>query len=276
MLSGSSLDAGLLFREKTPIEVHSVGDRSVLVKREDLYGLPPAPPLGKLRGLRRLLHRIHGEGHRLVGCWDTRVSKLGQGVAAASRELPDLHCIVAYPRLKGGSDPDPIRRACELGAEVFAAPAGRINVSFARARAFVSARGGLMLPFGLECPEAVLGVEEEAATVPQEACGGTLVLCCGSGVTLAGLLRGLPRRPRRILGLSSGRSVQRIEACVRLHAGPLPAGTELLPATIPYSVAVDVACPFPSHPHYDLKAWQLLKTRLYDLPDPVLFWNIGA
>jgi hypothetical protein len=133
-----------------------------------------------------------------------------------------------------------------------------------------------MIPFGLECPEAVAGVEEEAATVPPSTAGGTLVLCCGSGVTLAGLLLGLPVRPRRIIGLSSGRSIQKIEACLRHFAGPLPTGLEILPAAVPYSVALEVACPFPSHPHYDLKAWDLLQTRLDDLQDPVLFWNTGA
>lgn len=266
----------LLFRESTPIEVYEVRGRPIHVKREDLYGIPPAPPLGKLRGLRRVLDRVHGEGCRLVGCWDTRISKLGQGVAAVSRDVPDLHCIVSYPRLKGGSEPDPIRLARELGAEVFPAPAGRVTISYARAREYVEARGGRMIPFGLECPEAVEGVEEEAATVPREAAGGTLVLCCGSGVTLAGLLRGLAVHPRRIVGLSSGRSVQKIEACLRRYASPLPPGIELLPAAVPYSTALDVTCPFPSHPHYDLKAWSLLQDRLVELPDPVLFWNIGA
>lgn len=266
-----------LFRERTPVEDHEVAGRLVRVKREDLYGVPPAPPLGKLRGLRRLLRRLHGEECRLVGCWDTRVSRLGQGVAAACQELPGLACLVSYPHRKGDEPPEPIRRAAELGAEVWPAPAGRITISFARARDQVNARGGVMLPFGLECPEAVLGVEEEAATVPREMVeGGSLVVCCGSGVTLAGLLRGLPVLPRRIVGLSSGRSVDAIAACLRRHGAPSPEGLELRPALLPYSVALADPCPFPTHPHYDLKAWRLLGELLPELPDPVLFWNVGA
>ncbi|HEX3127424.1 MAG TPA: hypothetical protein VH394_08845 [Thermoanaerobaculia bacterium] len=259
------------------MDCFEVRGRRVHVKREDLYGIPPAPPLGKLRGLRRLLRRLHGEGFRLVGTWDTRISRLGEGVAAAVHEWEGLRCIVSYPHAKGSETPEPVRRAADLGAEVFPAPAGRITVSFARAREHVTACGGVMLPFGLECLDAVEGVEEEAATVPQELVeGGTLVLCCGSGVTLAGLLRGLPAQPRRILALSSGRSLPKIEACLRRYAGPPPAELEILPAAVPYSLALDIPCPFPTHPHYDLKAWGLLEERLPELPDPVLFWNIGA
>src|ERR1700680_3120497 len=145
-----SIPHSLLFREDTPIEVYHVRGREVFVKREDLYGVPPAPPLGKLRGLRRLFRRLHGDGCRLVGCWDTRISKRAQGVAPASQELPGMRCIVGYPRPQGTCDPEPVRRAAELGAEVFRAPAGRITISFARTRAHVAARGGFLLPLRVE------------------------------------------------------------------------------------------------------------------------------
>src|SRR5258708_1566538 len=151
-----------LFRKHTPVERHRLGRHAVYVKREDLYGRPPAPPLGKLRGLRIVLENAYRQGVRLAGCWDTRVSRPGAGLAAA------------------------------LGGELVPVPAGRLNISHAAGRRAIEQRGGWMLPFGLECPEAVAAVAHEAATVPAAFYeGGTVIVCCGSGVTLAGLLRGL-------------------------------------------------------------------------------------
>lgn len=266
-----------LYREHTPIESHRVDGREVLVKREDLYGIAPAPPLAKLRGLRLVLERLYGQGERLVGCWDTRISKLTQGLAAACREFPGMRAIVSYPTRKGVPQPPAIDVAAELGAEVFPVPGGRLTICFARARSHVTERGGVMLPFGLECAEAVEGVAREAARTPREMLrGGTLVLCCGSGVTLAGLLRGLPELPRRIVGLSSGRSLAKIEACLKRHVDRLPAELELHPASMPYSEVADWPCPFPTHPNYDLKAWRHLAENLDGYPDPVMFWNIGS
>ena len=265
-----------MYREHTPIERYRLAGREVFVKRDDLFAQPPAPPLAKLRGLRILLKQLYERGERLVGCWDTRVSKLTQGLAAACREFRGMRAIVSYPTKTGVPEPEAIRVAAELGAEVVPIPGGRISICFAKARRHVTERGGVMLPFGLECAEAVTGIAQEAATVPPMALRGTLVLCCGSGVTLAGLLTGLPVLPERIIGLSSGRSLAKIEACLRRHVETLPDMLELHPAVMPYAQTPDRSCPFPTHPNYDLKAWDFLVKNLDQLRDPILFWNIGA
>lgn len=264
-----------LFREHTPIESYRIGGSEIFVKRDDLYGRPPAPPLAKLRGLRRLLEKLHSGGTRLVGCWDTRISKLGLGLAAAGT-FDGMRCVVSYPTKRGVPEPAHIREAALLGAEVYPVQGGRINISFSKARRYVESLGGVMLPFGLECREAVDGVRDEAARTPAELLGGTLVLCCGSGVTLAGLINGLPTLPRRIVGVSSGRSIPNITACLKRYVEELPAGLELHEAETRYDDAESFPCPFPSHPNYDLKAWKFLVSRRRDLPEPVLFWNIGA
>ncbi|MDQ3803255.1 MAG: pyridoxal-phosphate dependent enzyme [Acidobacteriota bacterium] len=227
--------------------------------------------------MRLLLSRLYGEGVRLTGCWDTRVSKLGQGLAACCAEFPGMRCVVSYPVKKGEPQPEAIRAAAGLGAEVYPVPGSRITICFAAARRYVQGRGGFMLPFGLECAEAVEGVRREAASIPVELVrGGTLVVCCGSGVTLAGLLSGLPVLPRRIVGVSSGRSPAKIRACLGRYVASLPGGLELRPAAVPYAVAVTHPCPFPAHPHYDLKAWKFLLDNLREFTRPILFWNIGA
>ncbi len=133
-----------------------------------------------------------------------------------------------------------------------------------------------MLPFGLDCREAVDEVAAEARRVPGEVIeGGTILLCCGSGVTLAGLLVGLAAAPARIIGVSAGRSVAAIKACVQKYSN-IPENLELHSAELPYSQTVLVQCPFPSHPNYDLKAWKFLLDNLDRLQEPILFWNIGA
>ena len=267
----------LPFREDTPIESYRINHRSIYVKRDDLYGIPPAPPLGKLRGLRSLLRGLHNRGVRLVGCWDTRVSRLGEGLAACATEFPGMRFIVSYPTKKGEDVPTSIKQAAQLGADIYPVPGGRISICYSKASKHVESRGGVMLPFGLECREAVGAIEREASKVPPELLdNGTVVLSCGSGVTLAGLLRGLPLYPRRLIGLSSGRSLRNIRACLSRYVTALPPCVELHEAMLPYSLPLSFPCPFPAHPHYDLKAWKFLVDNLNRYRDPILFWNIGA
>jgi 1-aminocyclopropane-1-carboxylate deaminase/D-cysteine desulfhydrase-like pyridoxal-dependent ACC family enzyme len=134
-----------------------------------------------------------------------------------------------------------------------------------------------MLPFGLECAEAVRAVAGEASSVPIEAVqGGTVVISAGSGVTLAGLLLGLRATPERLIAISSGRSISKISACVRRYVRQLPRFVDILEPRYPYDIALDYPCPFPSHPNYDRKAWKYLVENVSQLQEPILFWNVGA
>jgi len=266
-----------LFRNDTPIDRYRLARRWVYVKRDDLYAAPPAPPLAKLRGAMSLLTRLYSEGIRLVGCWDTRISALGQGIAACCATFPGMKVIVAYPKTKGSHEPVPIAKARELGGEVLPVVAGRITISFAAARREVVRRGGAMLPFGLECPESVASVAQAAATVPPNYTGGgTVVVSAGSGVTLAGLVLGLRGRPSRFLGVSSGRSVDSIQRCLTRYGIEKSPSIRLVPAQEAYYVPIDYECPFPSHPHYDRKAWRYLAENAKSLEAPLFFWNVGA
>lgn len=51
-----------MLNEKTPIECYNVEGKQIYVKREDLFGTYPAPPLAKLRGARIVLQRLKAEG----------------------------------------------------------------------------------------------------------------------------------------------------------------------------------------------------------------------
>jgi 1-aminocyclopropane-1-carboxylate deaminase/D-cysteine desulfhydrase-like pyridoxal-dependent ACC family enzyme len=187
-----------------------------------------------------------------------------------------MQAIVSYPTRNGTPVPESIAAAERLGATLLPLRGNHVGICNAQARTRIEAMGGWMLPFGLECSEAVVGVAQEAARVPATLASGTIVLCCGSGVTLAGLLTGLPVAPARIIGLSSGRSLAKIRACVQRFVHPLPSTVELLDASMPYDAVPAVASPFPAHPNYDLKAWNYLCENIGGLRGPILFWNIGA
>lgn len=248
----------------------------VFVKREDLYGIPPAPPLGKLRGLRVVLRRMSAERVRLVGCWDTRVSRLGHGLAAVCKEYPHMRSLVSYPEKRGADVPVSIREAGALGAIVLPLRGNHVSICYSQARKHVEKMGGRMLPFGMDCLEAVDAIAQEARRTPPEISTGTVVLSAGSGVTLAGLLMGLPNRPRKIIAISSGRSIGKIVSCLRKYLPSLPAYVSLREPILPYDVESRADCPFPAHPNYDLKAWDYLSKNVRRLKQPVLFWNIGA
>lgn len=273
----SRSDDGESIVRSTPIEEYRWNRRRIFVKRDDLCCVPPAPPLGKLRGLDRLARRYVAEGAKTIGCWDTRVSKLGQGIAAVARRFEGVNTIVCYPRLKNGPVPDSIKKAEELGAEIVSMRGNHVSICFAQASKIVAERGGVMIPFGMECPESVAAIAAEAHSVPSAVLDkGTVVLSCGSAVTLSGVLQGFDPMPRQVIGVSSGRSLAKLRQCIRRYLGGVPANVTLVPAIMPYDSAPAQECPFPTHPHYDLKAWKFLVDNLRSLTPPVLFWNIGA
>ena len=263
--------------QHTPVDTFIVDGIKVFVKREDLFGAFPYPPLGKLRGLRKLLDKYYNEGSRLVGCWDTRVSKLGQGLAVMSRDYPGMQAIVAYPVKKKEPVPNAVEISKQFGAEIFEMRGNHVGICYAQTTAYVKGKGGTMLPFGLECIESVQEIAEECKELnPIYFEGGTIILCCGSGVTLAGILAGLRHLPGKIIGISSGRSVLKIRQCVERYAGAIPEYVEIKEAELAYDKVPKLECPFPAHPNYDLKAWKFLCEKVETLKQPILFWNIGA
>ncbi len=261
-----------MWSERTPIYPYRCAALDVLVKRDDLYAGEPAPPLAKLRGVRRHLEHWSGQP---IAAFDTRVSKAGWGVAAICAEH-GWPCTVYYPRRKGLGDGagESQRRAAELGADLFALPAGRTAIVYAAARVQARARGEHLLPLGLTLPETVTEVAAEMRRVRREAEFATLVVSVGTGTILSGLLAGLDGRPVSVWGITAGMSAERVRRRVAANLGGLPP-LQLVVAGDYYTPAEGEA-PFPCHPYYDLKAWRWLETWGGSLAEPVLFWNIGA
>jgi len=274
-----------MFREHTPIEEYKLGDRTVFVKREDLYAnLPDMPPLSKLRGIKIVLDKLHSSKVRIVGNFDTRVSKSGQGIASICHYLyPDMNVILGYPRLKNQDGlPPQLKIAESLGAIILPLPASRLSINYYQMRRRILSMGGVMLPHGLPFTETAISVAEEASTVPDELLSGTLVICTGTGTILGGVISGLKRMPN-VIGISAGKSIkEQLKRITNIVAEVNPGHLNylqkmtLLPPIMDYYKECTVDVPFPCHPNYDAKAWFWLGEHIDELKDPILFWDIGG
>jgi hypothetical protein len=267
----------IIENQTTPIELYVVKGHDIYIKREDLYGNYPAPCLGKLRGLKIVLERINESGVKLVGCWDTRISKLGQGVAVLSSRIPGMGSIISYPTKKGEQIPEAIKIAQSHGAEIYTVRGNHVSICYSQVKKYVEDKNGVMLPFGLECADSVKAIACEAGNIPQECIeNGTLILSCGSGVTLAGILSGLRYEPSKVIGISSGRSIEKIKGCIGRYIKVIPDFVEIIKPIYPYYEQLTYECPFPCDPYYDLKAWKYLIDNIETIQKPIIFWNIGG
>lgn len=145
-----------------------------------------------------------------------------------------------------------------LGAKVIQVDPGYLSVVQARARAYAEAYGARLLPFGVDCPEAIEAIRRAALATgeaPDE------VWCAaGSGVLARGLAAAWPNARRFVVQV--GRALPASEV----------AGAEIIPAGVPFSRADARPVPFPSDPHYDAKAWHIAKARRG--AGLVLLWNV--
>ena len=255
----------------TPIEEYYAGHIKVAVKRDDLYGAYPAPPLAKLRGASVLLTELKAQGITTIGVIDTRVSKAGQGIAYICSEL-GLKCIVGFPLAKGYSPEQPKLIAQSLGATLYPLVAGRFGICYARFKKYIESQDGHMLPLGLTCSETVKAIAAEVTKVAS--LYRTIVVCTGTGTIATGLALGAPTA--LVYGISCGMSITQQRHRINLLAYPNLLGNLILvPSAHNYYDIID-SCPFPAHPYYDTKAWEWLVNNAHKLEKPILFWNIGA
>ncbi len=267
----------MFLNNPTPIETYLLGNTKVYVKRDDLFASPPAPPMAKMRGIQHLLSRLSLGGVCLVGAFEASVSSVGHAVAAATSGMNGIRCVIGYIATDKRPVSESARVAKSLGAELFPLRPNVMNVCYGQLKRVVEGRGGHMIPFGFEFPEAIDSVADEAATVPPECSRcGTVVVCCGSGVTLAGIFKGLSGRPTNFIGVSSGRSIAKIAGCLGRQGITRNETIRLITPVMPYREPCRVACPFPSDAFYDRKAWAYLIDNVSQLRSPILFWNVGG
>ena len=258
--------------ESTPIEEYMVLGHTISVKRDDLYGQPPAPPLAKLRGAKLLLEKLKEQGIGKVAVYDTSVSKAGQGIAYLCNEL-SLQCLAGFPLAKGSSTKPQQEIARELGAELLAMKAGRTAVCYAQFKKEATERGYYVLPLGLVCQETVAALAEQSALLGDNY--KNIILCTGSGTIATGIALGTRTA---VIGVSCGMSTSKQWKRINQLAYPnVLFNLQLIEPKYGYYHALDTDhCPFPTSPYYDMKAWDWLVTHTEELQHPVLFWNIGV
>ncbi len=262
-----------MFQEVTPIERYKIGSSEVYVKREDLFGQPPAPPLAKLRGARILLRKLRNIGIQKIGVYDTRISKAGQGIACVCKEL-DMECLAGFPQIKGTELTETHIIAEQQGAKLYPLTAGRTNICYHRFGNMVAEQGGYMLPLGLVCQETVEAVSAISNQLTQDF--KTIVTVTGTGTICTGIAKGA--QLSQVFGVSCGMSTKLTwYRILQLEPNHLFFNLRLIEPEHSYYDALDTnSCPFPTSPYYDMKAWTWLVKHIDELQKPVLFWNIGV
>ncbi len=119
-------------------------------------------------------------------------------VTAGSRASPQVNIVAHVAQALGlscrahtpqGSLSPEVEAAQAAGAEIVQHEAGYNTVIVKRAADDAAALGWLEIPFGMECAEAVAHTRRQVANLPAEC--KRIVVPCGSGMSLAGILWGL-------------------------------------------------------------------------------------
>lgn len=278
----------------TPWEVHYVDGVPVHVKREDLCCPAPGPPFSKMRGVEAHITRICDElGYDpVIGVVDTSHSMAGWGVAYVC-DVMGLDCVdffasYVHERERGAElhlgnveIREYQQRAQQFGAELVPMKAGRFAVMHAQSRTLFTSMtdSGYMMPNALKYKDLIPVTAKEVRTTPDELLQGTWIISISSGTVAAGVLNGLIDNHEDmciILHMGHDRSEAQAQRYIRGLAGYWPSYIDMINEHYNYVDKVDVHCPFPCNPWYDLKAWKWLMANVHDLEQPIIFWNIGS
>jgi len=278
----------------TPVEGYEIGNILILVKREDLAVDPPAPPFSKVRGLYTYLLKLKSQGIAVVGYVETSISMAGWGVAWACAEI-GMKAVLYDPQYK--ETPPllkyPRKQWEKFHPDIHPLPAGRARVNYYMGKRHLFATYGtnaVMLGLGLPLEETIeetaeewrrtmRGLAEELLPLPK-----TTIVNVGSGTICAGLIRGWMPEEGTIIGVMgrSGRKKRKWNTIQEKSKRSLkqPGRIFGVPFRLEdpgweYTEKSLCKCFFPCHPYYDRKAWQWLVEHIEELPQPILFWNIG-
>jgi hypothetical protein len=154
--------------------------------------------------------------------------------------------------------------AARLGARIVPVRPGYLSVVQARAREHAKRNGARLVPFGADLPEAIACIAAAAGATgidPDE------VWCAaGSGVLARALAAAWPRAQRHVVQV--GRELRSGDvAGAKIHCYPKS-----------FAAIAAIRPPFPSDPHYDAKAWEMLAARPRDQigASRIVFWNVAG
>lgn len=175
--------------ELTPVERH--GDQ--LVKRDDAWCRA-----GASGAKSRVMFALAEQGTAGIITAGARRSPQIERAALVAQAL-GIGCRVHVP---DGADTPEIETCRTAGAEVLKHPNGRLTVLRARFRDDTAAHPDwLAVPFGMGSDAYAEDVAAQVANLPAEVT--RIVVPCGSGMTTAGILRGLDRHGRADVRVSA-------------------------------------------------------------------------
>lgn len=248
--------------EFTPVEQHG----NILVKRDDLFTFA-AVRGGKVRTCLALATRFKGRGMPGIITASARTSPQSVIVARIARQLG----LKARCHMPQGEYSLMMELAQDSGAVLVQHKAGYNTVIVKRANDDAEDRNWGLIPFGMECWEAVTQTRNQVGNIPPEV--KRIVVTVGSAMSLSGILHGLyddneKYRHVKVLGIVVGASPTR-----RLdHYAPMGwrNRTTLATAQLQYHDAAPVTelDGIELDPYYEAKCLPFLK------PGD-LFWNIG-
>lgn len=282
---------GLKLRFNTPLETHVLHNgREVLVKRDDLAGSYPGPPLGKLRGIAK---QIMVSGASVIGVVDRTPHSRNSWAHAYVCNALGKTCI-AYGRSIGAYQ----HRALELGATYIPVEGETPDDVYREAvKRFYSAdweeahkinRAHWIAPDDCHASELVADARREARLTFLDLCCGrhqvidTLVIPTGSGGLAAGVILGMNDVEKAYAGkvriilhaAGSRRSPEYLLGALKRLGVPEGYLGSLEVIKSPSMAPMTHMPTFPANPYYELRAWEWLER---EAPSGLtLFWNAGG
>lgn len=276
----------MILNDNTPIEEYRIEDRIIHVKREDLCTPSPGPTFSKVRGLLKRLQTLKSERIEVVGYTESSVSMAGWGIAWLAPKV-GLKTIIYDPQYSVEQDHLKVlnfhrSKWKELDAEIIPIKAGMVKVNYNICKKDLAQRysNSVMLPLGLPFQETI---DETARIASQyDRKFKSVVVCIGSGTICAGIIKGMPSAHVYGIMSRSGNIFNRrksiLSKAVILDHGLIGSNLDFdcIDPGWEYTQRSYIDCPFPTHPYYDLKAFEWIIKHIDELQEPILFWNIGS
>lgn len=182
----------------TPVE--KVGN--LYFKRDDLFefgGMYGA----KVRAAKILCEKAKAEGYTTITSLGAKSSPQINILASVCKELG----LKAVGHTTNAELQYDMRQAVSKGAKIIQHPYGYTNVLIKRAKEYAKNNNAYYLPFGMDDVESVYATEEEVKSIlPYIDDINRVVIVVGSGINLAGLIRGFMKYKinKPVLGVCVG------------------------------------------------------------------------
>lgn len=271
-------------RYGTPVERHTIGKATVIVKRDDLV-VPEgseAPKLGKLRGMLAMLQSTEAE---VIGVVDRSSASRGAwGTAWLCREL-GRECRAYFTQLGPNQE-----RAIELGARPTLLPERTAEQLYREAEESFkseallalfsrSAKKFYMAPDDCHSSYLIDDAEQEVIRTGFRSLDcDNLVIPVGSGGLAIGVLSGFAHlgiAPRVHLHMGGSRRTPEYIAGLIAGAGLMSSFPHIELVCNEFAkMTAQTPPPFPSNVTYEQKAWRYLTNNITE--GRVVFWNAGA